>query len=139
MTTPSAAVPRPYPGRALLVLGLALAALGVVGYLAQLWAGRLTAPWYLPGLTTLGVVFVVASLWQGRTVWRVLGLLLAVLLVGVAWAIVLGERLPAYTGPVAAGQPFPEFATMQADGSPFTRHDLEGDRNNVLVFFRGRW
>ena len=48
-------------------------------------------------------------------------------------------RLPAYTGPVAAGQPFPEFATQRADGSPFTQRDLEGDQNNVMVFFRGRW
>jgi hypothetical protein len=28
---------------------------------------------------------------------------------------------------------------MRADGSPFTQRDLEGDQNNVMVFFRGRW
>jgi hypothetical protein len=93
----------------------------------------------------LGVVFVAASLWQARTVWRVLGLVLVVLVAGAGWTFLLsptefgGTRLPAYAGPVAVGQPFPAFATTRADGSPFTQGDLEGHRNNVLVFFRGRW
>ena len=61
------------------------------------------------------------------------------LLAGAEWAFLLEMRLPAYTGPVAAGQPFPEFTTQRADGTPFTQHDLEGDQKNVMVFFRGRW
>jgi peroxiredoxin len=48
-------------------------------------------------------------------------------------------QLPEYSGPVAAGQPFPAFTTRQADGAMFTRDDLKGNRDNVLVFFRGRW
>jgi peroxiredoxin len=48
-------------------------------------------------------------------------------------------RLPLYKGPVAMGRPFPAFATVRADGSPFTQRDLQGDKNSVLVFFRGRW
>ena len=32
-----------------------------------------------------------------------------------------------------------EWTGTRADGTPFTSRDLEGDRDNVLVFFRGRW
>jgi hypothetical protein len=139
MAISSPAAPRRFPGRLFLALGLALAILGVAGYAVQLSNGRLTAPWYMPCLATLGVVLLAVSLWQARSVWRVLALLLVVLLASAGWAYLLATRLPAYTGPVAAGRPFPNFATMRADGTTFTQHDLEGDQNNVLVFFRGRW
>jgi hypothetical protein len=97
------------------------------------------APWYMPIAATLSVFLIVVALWQARSVWRILALLLVVLLAGAEWAFMLGTRLPAYTGPVATGQPFPEFTTMRADGAPFMQRDLEGDQNNVMVFFRGRW
>jgi hypothetical protein len=139
MTTSSAAAPHRCPGRLFLALGLGVAALGVIGYVVQIAAQRLTTPWYVPWAATLGVALVAVSLWQARTVWRVLALLLLVLLAGAEWTFLLGMRLPAYTGPVAAGQPFPGFATTRADGTPFTQRDLEGDQNNVLVAFRGRW
>jgi hypothetical protein len=139
MATASPAAPGRRPGRLWLALGVGLAVLGVLGYVAQVWAARLTAPWYVPGLATLGLALVAASLWQGRTVWRVLALVLVLLLAGAAWTFLLATRLPAYTGPVAAGKPFPAFTTLQADGSAFTQRDLEGGPNSVLVFFRGRW
>jgi hypothetical protein len=139
MTTSTATAPRRYPGRLFLALGFAFAALGVIGYAAQLAVHRLTTPWYLPGAATLGVAFVVMSLVRTRTVWRVLALVLLVLLAGAEWAFLLGARLPAYTGPVAEGKPFPAFTTTRADGMSFTQRDLEGDQNSVLVFFRGRW
>jgi hypothetical protein len=139
MTISSAAAPRRVPGRLFLALGLGLAALGVIGYIVQISTGRLTAPWYMPSLATLGVVFLAVALWQARSVWRILALLLVLLLAGAEWAFLLAARLPAYTGPVAAGRPFPAFATTRADGTTFTQHDLEGERNNVLVSFRGRW
>jgi hypothetical protein len=139
MATSSAAAPRPFSGRLLLGLGLGLAALGIVGYAAQVASQRLTTPWYVPGASTLGAVCLVLSLWQQRTVWRVLALVLVLLLAGAEWAFLLKARLPAYAGPVAEGRPLPEFATTRADGTSFTRHDLEGDRDNVMVFFRGRW
>ena len=126
-------------GRLLLGLGLGVAILGVIGYAVQLRAHRLTTPWYMPGAATLGVVLVVASLWQRRTLWRGLALVLVLLLAGGAWAFVLVPRLPAYAGPVEEGQPFPEFTTVRADGTPFTRRNLEGNQDSVLVFFRGRW
>jgi hypothetical protein len=116
-----------------------LAALGVVGCVAQIATHHLVTPWYLPASATLGVVLLVVSLWQARTVWRVLGLVFLVLLAGAEWAMLLEMRTPAYTGPVAAGKSFPEFATTRADGTSFTQRDLEGDQDNVLVFFRGRW
>src|SRR6266446_7957913 len=105
MTTSPASAPGRFPGRVFLVLGLGLAALGVIGYGVQLSTQRLTAPWYMPIAASLGAVCLVAALWQKRTVWRVLALVLVVLLAGAAWAFLLLTRLPAYTGPVAVGQP----------------------------------
>jgi hypothetical protein len=139
MTFSHSATPAPNSGRGLLALGLGLTILGIAAYAAQLWAQRLTIPWYLPPTATLGVVCVIAALWRRRTVVRWLALVLVVLLAGAEWLFVVGTRLPRYTGPVAAGQPFPDFTTSQADGKPFARRDLEGDQNTVLVFFRGRW
>jgi hypothetical protein len=139
MTASPPAAPRRYPGRLLLALGLVLPALGMAGYAAQVAAHHLTVPWYLPLSAALGVALVVLSLWRARTVWRVLALLLVLLLAGAEGAFLVRVRLPAYTGPVAAGQPFPAFTTTRADGTPFTQRDLEGDQDNVLVFFRGRW
>jgi hypothetical protein len=139
MTTPPVAAPRPFPGRLLPALGLAFSALGLLGYVVQLARQHLAAPWYMPALGTLGVVCVAVALWQRRTAWRWLSLVLVLLVAGAEWTFLLGTRLPPYTGPVAAGQPFPAFTTTRADGTPFTRRDLEGGQDNVLVFFRGRW
>ena len=137
-TSPVAASGRA-PGRLLLALGVGVALLGVVAYAVQIGAQRLTAPWYVPCAATLGAALVVVSLWRQRTVWRWLALLLVALLAGAEWTFLLGLRAPAYTGPVAEGRPFPEFTTARADGEPFTQAQLAGDKNNVLVFFRGRW
>lgn len=139
MTTPSASTPRRYLGRLFLTVGLALAALGVIGYAVQLSMHRLTAPWYMPCAATVGAVLLAVSLWQTRTRWRVLALLLVLLVAGAEWTFLLAARLPAYAGPVAAGRPFPAFATTRADDTLFTQRDLEGEQNSVLVFFRGRW
>ena len=139
MMTSSPSPPRRYPGRLWLALGLLLAVLGIAAYAVQLSVHRLSSPWYVPCAATVGAVFVALSLWRAPTVWRVLALVLLVLLAGAESAFLAALRLPAYTGPVAAGRPFPAFATIRADGSPFTQTDLEGDQDTVLVFFRGRW
>jgi hypothetical protein len=118
---------------------LALAVLDLVGYAVQIAAQRLVTPWYLPFTATLGVVLIVVALWRRRSVWRVIALLLVLLLAGAEWAFLLTTRLPVYTGPVAVDQPFPAFETKRAEGQPFTQQDLQGNENNVLVFFRGRW
>jgi hypothetical protein len=138
MTISSPPVKR-HPGRIYLALGLGLVALGIIGYVVQIKMHRLSTPWYLPILATGGVVLVSLSLWQKRTVWRILGLVLAVLLAGFEWTFLLATRLPPYSGPVAVGQAFPVFATVRADGMPFTQRDLKDGQNHVLVFFRGRW
>ena len=138
MTTPSDA-PRRHPGRLLAALGLGLAALGIAAYVVQIWAQILISPWYVPCAATLGAGLLVVSLWRKRTVWRVLALLLVALLAGAEWTFLAAMRAPAYAGPVTEGRPFPAFATATADGSPFTQADLAGDKNNVMVFFRGRW
>jgi hypothetical protein len=139
MATSSAPTPRCSPGRAWTALGLGFAFLGVIGYAMQLWLRHLTTPWYLPALATLGLVCVGVSIWRARTVWRWLALLLVLMFAGASWAFVVLTRLPAYTGPVAVGQPFPAFATLRADGTPFRQQDLVGGKKSVLVFFRGRW
>ena len=136
---PPAPVARRYPGRLFLALGLGLMVLGMVGYGVQIWMGQLTTPWYMPSLATLGVVCVIVALRQTRTIWHVLILVLVVLITGAEWAFLLGTRLPAYTGPVAVGKPFPAFKTTREEGTPFTERDLSGPENSVLVFFRGRW
>ena len=139
MISSSSAAPHRFRGRVFLLLGLGLAVLGVVAYVVQISLQRLMAPWYMPALASLGVVLVVMSLLERRTVWRVFALLAVVLLAGAELAFLYAMRLPPYTGPIAVGRPFPAFETRRADGTPFTQRDLAGDRNNVLVFFRGRW
>src|SRR5947208_874529 len=117
-TTSSPPVKRQHPGRAYLALGLGLVVLGIAGYVVQIRMMRLFTPWYTPILATLGVLFVIVSLWQQRSVWRILGLILVVLVAGFEWTFLLALRLPAYSGPVAVDQPFPGFATVRADGTP---------------------
>jgi hypothetical protein len=140
MMTSSSTVPPRYPGRLLVVLGFGLTVLGIGAYIAQVWTGYLKMPWYLPVLGMLGVACVVLALWQARSFWRWLALVLLLLVVGAEWTFLLGTGVSAYTGTqLAVGKSFPAFATVQSDGTPFTRRDLEGDRDTVMVFFRGRW
>ncbi len=131
--------PSPAAGRVLLWLGLGCLLLGPVLYVVQLRAGRFDTPWYMPALATLGTGLVLIALWRRRSAWRVLSLGLVALLAGGEWWFIEHSRLPAYTGPLAGGKPFPEFRASRADGSAFTRADFEGERDTVLVFFRGRW
>jgi len=122
-------------------LGVVCALAGVALYVVQLLVvGRADTPWYAPALATVGAVLVAASVRSGPSAGRSLVLLLMLAVAGFEWWFLLGyARLPAYEGPVRAGQEFPEFHTARADGSPFTRADLVGDRATALVFFRGRW
>jgi hypothetical protein len=123
----------------LVLAGLALTIAGIVAYVVQLRWQILTAPWYVPVLTTTGAILVMASLWRARSAWRYLALTFVLLLAAAEWALIVVPDLPAYSGPVAAGKPFPAFTTTRADGSSFTQRDLGGETNDVLVFFRGRW
>jgi hypothetical protein len=121
-------------------LGIAFTLIGLAIYAAEVYAGKLQTPWYVPALATLGMATIVLSLVRRGTVWRLIGLVLVGLLAGFEWWFVAGySKLPPYTGPVAAGRPFPAFTVRRADGTPFTEKDLHGDRDTVLVFFRGWW
>ena len=126
-------------GRFALLLGLALAPLGVLAYIVQVLLKHLVAPWYLPVLASVGVCLLVVALWRHRSLWRWAALALGIVLAGFSWTFLLASRLPAYAGPVARGEPFPAFATVRADGASFTQRDLVGGQDTVLVFFRGRW
>jgi hypothetical protein len=142
MNTPSTTGPLPSRGRVFLLLGLGMSILAVLAYVGQVTLYRLTMPWYLPIGTTLGVVLLVVSLWQRRTIVRLLAFVLLLLLAGAEWMFLLGTPLPPYSGPIAVGQTIPAFTTSRSDGKSFTQHDLQGDqgdKDSVLVFFRGHW
>jgi hypothetical protein len=128
-------------GRIYAGAGFLAALLGMAGYAVQICAFKiLTTPWYMPVLASVGVGFMVVALARRRGFWRFVGLGVLVLLAAAEWAVLLSlSRLPPYTGPLAVGKPFPDFTTTLADGSSFGRKDLEGQKDTVMVFFRGRW
>jgi hypothetical protein len=129
-------------GRPLLWLGIVIALLGVVVYGSLAFGtGFLHTPWYMPIMATIGVCIILLSIVLRLTVLRIVALLIIGLLAAGEWWWLLGlSRLPAYAGPVAAAQPFPEFSPASlADGTPFTRDKLLGEKDTVLVFFRGFW
>src|SRR5262245_59162834 len=106
------------PGRLLLVLGLVLVALSVIGYVLQVRAGLLAAPWYMPVAALVAAGLIVLSLRKARSIWRVLALVFVLLLGAAQATMLLALRLPEYKGPVAAGKPFPAFQSLRADGTP---------------------
>jgi hypothetical protein len=139
ITSPPAAPPKA-GGRPLLWLGLLAAVAGLPLYVFQLSANNLMTPWYAPALAALGTAIILLSLARRRTVWRGAALLFAVLLTaGECWFLFSLARLPADTGRIAKDQELPEFTAHRADGKPFTQADLKGDKDTILVFFRGRW
>jgi hypothetical protein len=138
-TSPPIAPPK-VGGRPLLWLGLLAAIVGIPIYAGQMIAGKLTTPWYVPALASLGTALILLSLLRRLTVWRILALLFAGLITaGSGYFLFSMARLPDYTGPMAQGQEMPAFTTARADGTPFTQNDLKGDKDTVLVFFRGHW
>jgi hypothetical protein len=128
------------PGRLIAWSGLAIAVLGVVGYMVQLFVLKRTfEPWYVPIMGTLGAGLLLWSVLLQRTVWRKILLLVWMLVVFEWFFMIVLSRLPPYTGPVTVGKPFPAFTTKLADGSSFTQQRFQGDKDTVLVFFRCRW
>ncbi|SRR5579885_1486737 len=138
-TSPPLAPPKS-GGRLLLWLGILAAPAGIVAYALQMRAGNLTAPWYVPALATAGTALILVALLRRFSAWRVAALVLVGALTAFEWWALLGPmKLPAYAGPVSESKPFPEFTAARADGSAFTQDDLKGDRDTVMVFFRGHW
>lgn len=133
-------LPTRRPGRPLLLAGVLIGLSGpVIGILLMFVAKRLITPWYAPPLGILSLALIVASLLRARSAWRwTATATFTLLLVFQCWAL-FAMRTPAYTGPVKQGRPFPQFATMLADGSAYTPADLTGGENTVMVFFRGHW
>jgi hypothetical protein len=132
---------RRYPGRTYAVLGIVIALLGLLGYALQIYLLKLlVVPWYAPVFGLVGAGLLVFSLFQARSILRIVGVILfGLLAVGVCYFVLAFSRLPEYTGPVKEKKPFPVFKTVRADGTPFTQKDLRGDKDTVMVFFRGRW
>lgn len=128
------------PGRSLLLVGVLVALAGPVLMIVLMLAAKiLVAPWYAPLLGTLGVVLILLALRRSRSLWRWTALGIFTLLATFQWWALIAMRTPAYTGPVKDSNPFPAFSTTLTDGAAFTQDDLKGDRNTVMVFFRGHW
>jgi hypothetical protein len=133
-------VVRTSSGRGLVLLGIAICLLALAAYVVQVWQASFITPWYWPIAGTIGVLLILAGTWQAWSVLRIVALLFFGLLAAGEWFYVAKlSLLPPYSGPLAVGELFPAFATLRADGSSFTQQDLAGDRDTVLVFFRGRW
>ena len=129
--------PRRWP---LFIGGLLLFLAGPVLYAVQVSLKHLWTPWYMPLLASLGVVLMIASVRQRRSVWRGAALAFFALLCGGEWYLMLvAAKTPAYIGPAQPGSKLPPFATVLADGTPFTNQDVEHEVRSVLVFNRGRW
>lgn len=127
-------------GLAFLILGMLLAVAGPVIYAVQVQNKSLMAPWYFPILATLGALSIGWSLVQRRTIWRWGTAGLTSLFAAFVWLMMLvGMATPPYQGSVTVGQAFPKFETRLASGEAFQQGDLQGDKNTVLVFYRGHW
>lgn len=114
---------------------------GIAAYVVQLLVlHRTTTPWYLLATATIGFLLVLFAAICRPTILRVLTLLVVAAIGAAQWHLILHEaKQPAYVGPVKTGLPLPEFQAKRADGSAFTRTDLQGDQATALVFFRGHW
>jgi hypothetical protein len=143
-TTSLPVAPPKSGGRLALWTGLLAVVAGLVLYTLQIQAANLTAPWYVPLLATFGTGLVLLSLLRRRTIWRVAALLLlGAVTAGEWWFLLSYSKLPAATGRIEQGKPIPEFTAVRADGTPdgtpFTADNLKGEKETILVFFRGRW
>jgi hypothetical protein len=139
VTTPAATARN--TGRLWFWLGIAATLLGIAVYFVQFMVLKQlgSTPWYAPVLATLGAALVFLSVRERRTVPRLVGLVLLLLLAGLQWYFFLSfTKLPQYAGP-SAGERIPPFQTTLASGEPFTNIDLASGTPTVLVFFRGRW
>ena len=138
--SPPTTAKRRYPGRIYIGLGIVTALLGLFFYLYQLFNSLLTTPWYLPVFGTVGLGLMVLALFMAWTRWRLVGVVLLGLFAGLEWYFILVFTvLPHYQGPVEEQDSFPAFRTTLSDGTPFTEKDLKGNKDTVMVFFRGRW
>jgi hypothetical protein len=138
--SPPVVTVRQFPGRLYLWLGIGLVFLGPVLYLVQLRTKVLSVPWYVPVLATVGVALIFLAVLRKPNIWRITAVVLCALPAGAEWYFLLSlSKVPAYTGPVAVGAPFPAFTTSLADGSAFNQDSLRGEQNTALVFFRGHW
>jgi len=126
-------------GRAFLWLGILVCMLGPVILTVQMANRSLTSPLYVPILATLGVALIGGSLVQRRTLWRWLATGLAVPFAALIWLMFVAMSTPGYTGPATVGSAFPSFETRLASGEEFRVGDLKGDKNTVLLFYRGHW
>jgi hypothetical protein len=113
----------------------------IAGYAAQVaWLHWMTTPWWLLAALTLAAIIGVHAFRQRPGWLRGFGAGLLLILAAIQWLfITVLSPLPAYTGPVAIGQPFPAFRSILADETPVSESFLRGDTATLFVFFQGRW
>src|ERR1700732_4850776 len=117
--TPVAGLRR-HPGRLYLALGIVLVLVGPVLWMIQVQAKLFWTPWYAPALATAGVALALLSVLRRAEPLGVMALVLCCLPAAGQWYFLLSmAKVPAYTGPVAVGAPFPAFNTTLADGARF--------------------
>lgn len=57
----------------------------------------------------------------------------------VSASLATAAETPSQAERVAVGQEAPAFSLASSDGATYTLADLRGEKNLVLVFFRGSW
>src|SRR5688572_28306094 len=86
--------------RPLFLFGFLLFVLGPVLNFVQLRVGQLWTPWYVPVLASVGVLLMIASLRQRRSVLRLVGLVVFVVVCGLEWYLFAVKlKAPEYSGP----------------------------------------
>ena len=124
---------RPY------LMGMFLVLVGWCFYVWRFSQANLVLPYYLPVIVTVGFGVMVRGFLQKRSILRVLGLILALLMTLVAWMIIFGLSLPKYDGPATVGATAPAFEAQLAMGGDFQASNLKDGKNRIIVFYRGIW
>ena len=121
--------------------GIVVTILGIVAYAALLMGAQLLhTPWYAPLLAVVGVGLSFIAARRKPGLWRYAALIFCCLMVVAELMFLFSfTRLPKYSGPAVAGQPFPEFATRLANNTVFSNSDFVGPKNTALIFYRGHW
>src|SRR6516162_3441210 len=113
-------------GRWLFWLGLTLPFIALGVYIVQFQQHIFAMPWYVPAAAVIGLVALAITVWQRPSVVRIAGLLLiALFCAGQAFFLFSISKLPAYSGPIHAGESIPAFHTTLADGRAFSDGDLK--------------
>jgi hypothetical protein len=131
------------PSRTLAALAILISVGTIVAFVTLLSMPSIPIPvpprWYL-GALVLGVALAALAVWRARGWLTVSALVVSVLLLGLASFVnFVVTRVPPSPPAVVVGQPLPDFTLPDAAGRPVTLSSFRGQRPVVLVFYRGYW